>query len=254
MIHLPCCDVAVHPGCVEAGCPFCSSGAAALDPVQVCVECRFKIEDEPPVFSCCSSAWHLRCLAPRACAAQPELADCVVCTEAMTMENSIEVLCCRQFVHVVCLARSFSSRGVDWPFCNQSLAEFARSSSFMASSLFHGCMVDLDRTPSNLGLNSMVLPNGFPRPPDSLAVLCCPRLGPPPRFEELSDRRMEWSPSHHAISDQWSPQWICVRCSRSVGLQDIPSRPTSHCPQCSDSNLTFVLDCSSNVHWTWCCQ
>ena len=29
-----------------------------------------------------------------------------------------------------------------------------------------------------------------------------------------------------------------------------------HCPQCSDSNLTFVLDCSSNVHWTWCsrCQ
>ena len=48
----------------------------------------------------------------------------------------------------------------------------------MASSLFHGVTVDLDRTPSNHGLNSMVLPNGFPRPPDSLAVLCCPRLGP----------------------------------------------------------------------------
>ena len=85
------------------------------------------------------------------------------------MENNIEVPCCRQFVHVVCLARSFSSCGVDCPFCNQSLAEFARSSSFMASSLFHGCMVDLDRTPSNHGLNSMVLPNGF----------CCLRLGPP---------------------------------------------------------------------------
>ena len=40
------------------------------------------------------------------------------------------------------------------------------------------------------------------------------------------------------------------------GLQDIPSRLTSHCPQCSDLNLIFVLDCSSNVHWTWCsrCQ
>ena len=47
--------------------------------------------------------------------------------------------------------------------------------------------------------------------------------------------------SYHAISDQWSPQWICARCSRSVGLQDIPSRPTSHCPQCSDSNLTWIV-------------
>ena len=68
------------------------------------------------------------------------------------------------------------------------------------------------------------------------------------QFEELSDRRMEWSSSHHATSDQWSPQWICARCSRSVGLQDIPSRPTSHCPQCSDSNLTFVLDCLLSTH------
>ena len=122
LIHLPCCDVAVHQGCVEAGCPFFSSGAAALDPVQVCVECRVQIEDEPPVFSCCSSAWHLRCLAPRVFAvdeevfcpncpletcdnvsvdrfhrlclingvewsSQPEMADCVVCTGATTMEN-----------------------------------------------------------------------------------------------------------------------------------------------------------------------
>ena len=188
--------------------------------------------------------------------ADPELGDCVICTDGMTAVDSIEVPCCRQFAHVVCLARSFSSRGVDCPFCNQSLAVFARSSSFMASALFHGCMIDFDLPPSNQGLNSLVLPSGFPRPPDSMAVLCCRRVGPPPQFEELSDRRMEWSPSHHVTSDQWSPQWICARCSRSVGLQDFPSRPTSHCPQCSDSNLTFVLDCSSNVHWTWCsrCQ
>ena len=52
------------------------------------------------------------------------------------------------------------------PFCNQSLADFARSSSFMASSLFHGCMIDFDLPPSNQGLNSLVLPSGFPRPPD----------------------------------------------------------------------------------------
>ena len=38
---------------------------------------------------------------------------------------------------------------LDCPFCNQSLAVFARSSSFMASSLFHGCMIDFDLPPSN---------------------------------------------------------------------------------------------------------
>ena len=68
---------------------------------------------------------------------------------------------------------------------------------------------------------------------------------------------MEWSPSRSATPGQWSPQWICVRCSRFVGLQDLPVRPTSHCPQCRDSSLTFVVDCSSNAHhWTWCfrCQ
>ena len=36
---------------------------------------------------------------------------------------------------------------------------------------------------------------------------------------------MEWSSSHHATSDQRSPQWICARCSRSVG-----SRTSLHDP------------------------
>ena len=104
--------------------------------------------------------------------------------------------------------------------------------------------------------SSSIESSGFPRPPDSMAVLCCRRVGPPHEFEKLSDRRVEWFSFHRATSDRWSPQWICARCSRSAGLEDIPSRNISHCPQCSGSNLTFVLDCSSNVHWTWCsrCQ
>ena len=104
----------------------------------------------------------------------PQLSDCTVCMEAMTVENSIQVPCCGQFVHTVCLARSFSSRGVDCPFCNQSLADFARSSSFLASSLFHGCMVDLDRAPSNQAIDSLVFPDDFP-PSPPVYPLCCTR-------------------------------------------------------------------------------
>ena len=48
----------------------------------------------------------------------------------MTVDSSIVVPCCHQRLHVICLARSFSSRGVDCSFCNQPSAEFARSSFF----------------------------------------------------------------------------------------------------------------------------
>ena len=106
--------------------------------------------------------------------AEPELGDCVISTDRMTAVDSIEVPCCRQFAHVVCLARSFSSRGVDCPFCNQSFADFVRSSSFMASSFFHGCMIDFDLPPR------VSTPTGFHGSP---------------LFSSLSDRRMEWSPS-----------------------------------------------------------
>ena len=91
-----------------------------------------------------------------------------VCVEVMTVDSSIEVPCCHQRLHVTCLARSFSSRRVNCPLCNQSIAEFARSSSFLASSLFHGCFVDFDVPPSNRGTNFLVLPGDFSRPLDDL--------------------------------------------------------------------------------------
>ena len=89
----------------------------------VCIECGFELEseDDARVFSCCSSPRHLRCLAPLAvevhqkvrchdcpskfadrfqrphlingveCSRTPQLSDCTVCMEAMTVENSIQV-------------------------------------------------------------------------------------------------------------------------------------------------------------------
>ena len=109
---------------------------------------------------------------------QVDCGACTVCTEEMTIDSSISLPCCHRRLHVTCLARSLSSRPVDCPFCNQSLAKFARSASFLASSVFHGCVVDVDVPPTNRGINSSILDPGFPRPPEDLALLCYPRSGP----------------------------------------------------------------------------
>ena len=268
---------------------LCSSPRA----VAACIECGVELEseDDAHIFSCCSSSRHLQCLAslvvavdqevlcpdcPRQSAdhvsadwfqrlclingvewsCNPQLPDCTVCTEAMAVENSIQVPCCGQFVHTVCLARSFSSRGVDCPFCNQSLADFARSSSFLASSLFHGCMVDLDRAPSNQAIDSLIVPDDFP-PSPPIYPLCCTRVGGPPDFEPLDDRRMEWSPLHPSSpgATSWVPQWVCRSCGASTSLFDIPPLDAASCPLCSTSSA-IVFDRPSGRAVRFCvpCQ
>ena len=92
--------------------------------------------------------------------------------------------------------------------------------------------------PISLGTNSLVLPLGFPRPPDDLALLCCPRSGLPPDFEESTDRRMEWSPQQ--LSNQWDLQWLCLRCGRSMATLN---RKTRTNPKPAQSvSLLMVLD------------
>ena len=171
------------------------------------------------------------------------------------MESSIRVPCCRQSLHVTCLARSFTTRGQSCPFCHQSLSDFARSASFLASSLFHGCMIDVDAPPTNRGINSLSLPSGFPRPPDHTKFLCCQCVGPPPLFEPTGDRRMEWSPFQNPGSSEWIPQWMCLPCNRVVGLET-RDHPQIFCSQCQVICPTLVVDCFSDTQWMWCprCQ
>ena len=109
-----------------------------------------------------SADWFHRLFNGMEWSAQRELADCVVCT-AMTMESSIEIPCCRQLVNVICLARSFSSRG--WiAFSATNLLQISpdlRRSWLLRSSM--GAWSIFDRPPSRRRLNFLVLPNGFPR-------------------------------------------------------------------------------------------
>jgi len=49
--------------------------------------------------------------------------------------------------------------------------------------------------------------------PRNSVPLCCPRVGPPPDFEQLVDRRMQWcSPSLH---------WQCWSCMRVVQEEEV---------------------------------
>ena len=118
-------------------------------------------------------------------------------------------------LHVTCFACSFSSRGVDCSFCNQSLAEFAKSASVLASYVFHGCVVDVDVPPSSRGNNSL-LDSAIPRLPQDLT-----RSGHLADFEESSDRRTEWFPNQ-TNARQWDSQWLCLRCDSGFS-RDQPS-------------------------------
>ena len=106
------------------------------------------------------------------------------------------------------------------------------------------------------GLDSLVVPSGFPPRPESPVFLCCSRVGPPPpQFEPSMDRRMEWSPSQPLNSSEWAAQWLCVGCNRTVDLSHIPQSVPPHCPQCATPS-TLVVDCVNSEHWFWCgrCQ
>ena len=76
---------------------------------------------------------------------------------------------------------------------------FARSSSFMVSSLFHGCMIDLELLPSNHGPNSLVSQRDSNPIRWQFSVVVALALLPSSDMVSLQ----------HATSD-WRSPWICV--------------------------------------------
>ena len=134
-----------------------------------------------------SVLYHVRCLAATS-SCSPEVSCPASLGDSVSLDwftrlchiNGVQLGSCNivqhpspllQSVSVTCLARSLTTRGQSCPFCNQSLSDFARSASFQASSLFHGCMIDVDAPPTNRGINYLTLPSGFPRPPDHTTFL-----------------------------------------------------------------------------------
>ena len=83
-----------------------------------------------------------------------------------------------------------------------------------------------------------------PPPPPLIWPVCCRRVGGPPDYSPLEDRRMEWSPIQPGASggsSPWTFQWVSLTCSRTLLVEDVPPLPDLSCPRCQvDSGA--VLD------------
>ena len=288
LVHIPCCDYLTHPTCVDddidALCPYCSMDLrSTLEHIgnSSCPECGDAVDPSSAghgalcMFSCC-----LELLSPREiqCSALVAEEDVVImlmwvgsseCATSTVLNGqcprkSLAFCAWIRWVRTVlqfhvAIKRSMlvASLSVSMlvgrcPFCVQQLREFAESHGFQAAALFHGHSVDVSGQPTNRGTNSLVLPSGFPSPPENLSLLCCSRVGPPPQFEPSADRRMEWSPVWQQSTLAWDLQWICISCSRTVPAGDIPSCPQVPYGVCGDPSH-MVVDSQS---WNWCsrCQ
>ena len=175
---------------------------------------------------------HLGCggSCPRCDAAQSEneeVEECTLCRSDLMGDDRFVVPCCHQALHLDCLVRSFNSCGVRCPFCQVELSELARSSQFQQvlgqPNQFDQPIPDPTHQP--------VVP-----PPPLIWPLCCRRLGTPPDFALLEDRRMEWSPIQpdaSGSSASWTFQWLCLKCSRTFSVDDVP--PLAEATECWSS-------------------
>ena len=91
-----------------------------------------------------------------------------------------------------------------------------------------------------------------PPAPGHLIPLCCPRLilvdrHHPERdasWRKLPARHMDWAPNFNQTTQQWQPEWVCLRCSNTI-TPDQPSMqqagPAPHCPTHGPRSLAVDL-------------
>ena len=80
-----------------------------------------------------------------------------------------------------------------------------------------------------------------PPAPDQPLLLCCPRLAlidhhHPERdtsWRELPARHMDWAPTLNRTTNEWQPEWVCLRCNTAVTPNDFTidaAEPSPVCP------------------------
>ena len=83
--------------------------------------------------------------------------------------------------------------------------------------------------------------NQPPPAPDQPILLCCPRLAlinhhhpeQDTSWRELPTRHMEWAPTLHRTTNEWQPEWVCLRCNTAVTPNDLTidaDEPAPICP------------------------
>ena len=91
-----------------------------------------------------------------------------------------------------------------------------------------------------------------PPAPDHLIPLCCPRLAlidhqhpeHDASWRELPVRHMDWAPTLNQTTQQWQPEWVCLRCTNTI-TPDHPAmrhtEPAPHCPTHGPRSLAIDL-------------
>ena len=150
-----------------------------------------------------------------------------MCSTELSPRDRFVVPCCQHALHLECLVRSFESCRVKCPFCQIDLSTLASSPQFQQ---ILGRRVEFDQ-PIPDPIHQPVVPP----PPRSIWPVCCRRVGGPPDYSPLENRRMEWSPVQPGASggsSPWTFQWVCLTCSRTFRVEDVPPLPDLSCPRC----------------------
>ena len=101
-----------------------------------------------------------------------------------------------------------------------------------------------------------------PNPPADIIPLCCPRLAlinpSQPELDaswrELPTRHMEWAPNMDQATREWQPEWVCLRCNRTVTPNDLAIQTAGPPPICSfHGPRRLALDVRHNERG-WACS
>ena len=101
-----------------------------------------------------------------------------------------------------------------------------------------------------------------PNPPAHIIPLCCPRLAlvnpSHPELDaswrELPTRHMEWAPNMDQTTREWQPEWVCLRCNRTVTPNDLAIQTAGPPPICSSHGpRCLAIDVRHNERG-WVCS
>ncbi|CAK0841880.1 unnamed protein product [Prorocentrum cordatum] len=173
--------------------------------------------------------------------------------------------CCGAHFHLGCRADLARHLG-EATTCPQCRARLPTTAELRAWCAAQG--VDIDRPPPPArDASAQAVPDysGFrsyargeeppPREPPLLRALCCRRLGPPPEFSEVPDRRVEWSPEIAArdtngMITQWLESWLCPRCGARCAVDAIaPQSGQQMCARCLEQGAWTAEAGTAEGEW-----
>ena len=183
--------------------------------------------------------------------AQPQ--TCAIClhdihTETRGPDVPFEWPACRHVTHLQCAMQHVSHQArPTCPTCRQQWTQEG-GHAMEAVRARHNVPWMVPETPRDTRTHQSEVPPA----PDHLIPLCCPRLAlidhqhpeHDASWRELPVRHMDWAPTLNQTTQQWQPEWVCLRCTNTI-TPDHPAmrhtEPAPHCPTHGPRSLAIDL-------------